>query len=362
MLLKQLLNELVERGSISAETEQTVLTNPPISQTDVSRVWYIRFLSGFSAWIAALLFATALGIVDLLQETGPRFVIGLLLVVIALLVRRRSDPSQIFRTQLTLSVSLLGQGLMIASAFESLDERLASLFMFAMATLLFLIYPDPLHRFLTALIALGGLYALVAFIEFEITNDTVEIGVHLVTVLLLVGAIWLWLHAHLRWRTPLVTLPAVYALPLSYALPIALLVALLVTSLLPQQSWILSLGAIVCALAVVYRISAETQAPKLGQFFLVLTLMVGVLTFTEPGVIAALSLLVLGFARGDRVLMLLSASTFLFFISRYYYRLDITLLNKSFVLMLTGVVLLAAWAALRTQMQPKAASTPEVVA
>jgi uncharacterized membrane protein len=56
---------------------------------------------------------------------------------------------------------------------------------------------------------------------------------------------------------------------------------------------------------------------------------------------------VLGFDRRARGLIVLGALFFLGYGAAYYYDMRLTLLEKSGILVLSGVICLAAWAALR---------------
>jgi uncharacterized membrane protein len=73
----------------------------------------------------------------------------------------------------------------------------------------------------------------------------------------------------------------------------------------------------------------------------------GLLALPAPGLASAMLVLLLGFAAGSRLLAALGILALLGFVGHYYYSLHATLLEKSGLLALTGLVLLAAYAALR---------------
>jgi uncharacterized membrane protein len=80
-------------------------------------------------------------------------------------------------------------------------------------------------------------------------------------------------------------------------------------------------------------------------------LAIGAASFKAPGLAGSLAIAVLGFANGNRVLLGLGVAAMLFYASTYYYLLELTLLEKSGVLIATGVTLLAArWILLRRVM------------
>ena len=338
MQLETLLSEMVDQGLISAETALKITTNPPVTKSDPSRAWYVRVLAGASAWIATVLFFIALGMLDVLNEPVVAFMLGTILLVLAFILRWHSDEGQVFRTQLALAGSLLGQLLLMVAAADIRNLSLAASLFVLLELLLFYFFPDHIHRFLSLSFALLALF--VVFIDLDF-----EAGFHLINWLMLAGAIGLWVFAPQRWHK----LPVRYAVPASYVLPIALLIALVALRVAEVKWMWLSGGAVlVGALVVLYQIVEDLGVLEFGRFFAILIILIGAITIQEPGILAAMTLLMLAFWRSDRLLMLLTTLFLLFFISSYYYRLDMILLYKSFVLAATGVVMLAAWAAVRS--------------
>lgn len=67
----------------------------------------------------------------------------------------------------------------------------------------------------------------------------------------------------------------------------------------------------------------------------------GLASFTTPGILAALGLMVLGYARGDRYLLGIGIAFFPVFIVVFYYELQISLLVKSWIMAGSGGLLLA---------------------
>src|SRR5690606_13076224 len=66
-----------------------------------------------------------------------------------------------------------------------------------------------------------------------------------------------------------------------------------------------------------------------------------------PGIAMALVWLILGYALGRRTLLVFGVLALLAYLSRFYYLMDSTLLQKSWVLCLTGSWLLLSWCVLR---------------
>jgi uncharacterized membrane protein len=87
-------------------------------------------------------------------------------------------------------------------------------------------------------------------------------------------------------------------------------------------------------------------------------LVVGLLGLGAPGLASALLILLLGFAAGNRVLLGLGILSLLGFVGHFYYSLHLTLLEKSGLLAVTGLCLLAGHVLLRRGVPSPAATDP----
>jgi uncharacterized membrane protein len=78
---------------------------------------------------------------------------------------------------------------------------------------------------------------------------------------------------------------------------------------------------------------------RIGMTAIGVALLLGILSFSAPGLATALLILVLGFATGNHLLMGLGLFALGGFVSHYYYQLQNTLFFKSIVLAEAGTVL-----------------------
>ena len=72
----------------------------------------------------------------------------------------------------------------------------------------------------------------------------------------------------------------------------------------------------------------------------VITIAMGIMT--TPGILVALIIMVIGYERQDHILVGLGISVFPVFIWFYYYNMGLNLMTKSFILMGSGAIMLAA--------------------
>jgi uncharacterized membrane protein len=72
----------------------------------------------------------------------------------------------------------------------------------------------------------------------------------------------------------------------------------------------------------------------------VITVSLGIMT--TPGILVAIALMIIGYERIERSLTGLGIAIFPIFIWSYYYNMSLNLMTKSFILVGSGVILLAA--------------------
>ncbi|MDQ3949482.1 MAG: DUF4401 domain-containing protein, partial [Gemmatimonadota bacterium] len=82
------------------------------------------------------------------------------------------------------------------------------------------------------------------------------------------------------------------------------------------------------------------------------TVLLALLTLSTPGLIAAVAALTLGFDRRNKILIWIAIVFLVKFASVYYYSLRMTLLEKSVVLVASGLLLLAARAYIELRYEP----------
>jgi hypothetical protein len=318
--------------------------------------WHIRTAVGAGAWLATGFLLASLFTIAGLRDSVERFVVGLLLVVAAVLVRRTANAE--FLRQAAVAASLAGQALII----RGIGDRFESVVMAATASLalsvvLLWLIPDRVHRFLSAII--GAVSLAVAAVASKAP------GAFDVSTLVLVACIaYVW-RIGIRGRSAVI---AEILEPVGYGLIVGLFGILLfstATSLAdgpgsvtisvnhvgrdfgdPRQALgpVVAIGIAVALMLLVWMIFDEHRAshgggPSVAALAGVAALAAG--SLSSPGIVAGAAALVLAFDRRDRVLLGLSTIFLLVFGSAYYYSLDLTLLEKSGVLAGSGVLLLA---------------------
>ena len=337
--LRTVLSRLREEGLLDDEPLATAPEAEPQSDP-----WYLRVLAGGGAWFAAILFLVFLFSFSAFRSDEGMLTLGLALLGAALGLHRRARG--LFPEQLAFALSLAGQFAFLGGLGQILDWSAAVwALMIALEAALLLLYPDPLHRFVSTL---AGVAAAAAFFHALAVPDLV----HALVFGPAVGSGLLWEREARLVRSRY----AGMARPVAYGLAAGLLGALAL-SVMPDVEvfavaswWPATLGLAAALGVLAHRILATDTpgTPPLARALLFGSLLaVAVLTREAPGITGALFVLTLGFHRGDRLLMGLALAFLAVFLGFFYYHLDLTLLAKSLMLIGSGVVLLVVRVALR---------------
>lgn len=338
MTIQQLIEQLTAEQLLTADKQaeiEAILANEETeeNQAETSTPWYIHVLMGLSAWIGAL-FMLFFIMAFISDSDIVMLVTGLLLCAAGVALRWRLFRSTFF-WQLAFVISLAGQVLFVMSVGNLVNElTIIVLAMIALELLLIVFYRDTLHRFLSTLLIILGLVVLLG--DFELLE-----GIHGLIALLAAGTLFLWMN-ETQWiirRVDHLTRPIGFAFVVG-------LFALLSASLFAEGEikfwWVSAIALWVILLVQEYILlkpSTMTPSSKFallgGTAFLLLP------AFQTPGILAALSILLLGVQRGNRLLLGLAVLFLATFISGFYYQLDLTLLTKSLILISTGLLLFA---------------------
>lgn len=337
--------------------------------TDTAPPWYARVIAGFGAWVATGCLIGFLVIVDLVDDETAAMIVGALLVVAGVYARRQAEPDQDFVRQLSLAVSLAGQVLVIVGVRATTGSTAAAgLAALAMSSVVIALVPDQAHRFMAALTGSIGLIATMA--SFRLAwyiaslgplGDVILRGSDIAAAVLVGVIAYVW-RVDVRGRS---SEGADMLEPVGYGTIAASLVMLVFSSWFHEledftrgqrsaaAAWTLGPGTTiaiaVALLTLMVEILRELRATSLTAAAPVVLALV---TLSTPGIIAAVALLALGFDRRNRVLIAVATAFLVKFLSMYYYSMKLTLLEKSVVLVASGLVLLGARVYLELRYKP----------
>jgi uncharacterized membrane protein len=322
---------------------------PEASATEKSP-WYVKVLLAISGWLATqsilaafFLFGFMAQIFDsLLENWVVVFILGAILVGFAFGLFRAAKND--FLEHMALSLSLAGQVIMIIAIniFADNDENLFLSLMFLLQLILAILIPGFIHRVLTT---------IAATISFTVLMNKIGLP-SLVTgpVLLLATVCWLNEFRFSRFMS------AFRATGYGLILALLLFQWMGMYSFITQDFyWMLSyseailpywIGDILMAVVFLYLVWSILQRYPVRIFetipvtALLASLLLSLASIEMPGLNIGLVILLLGFLGSNRVLIGLGIVSLLFYISSYYYFLEVTLMEKSQSLFIVGLTLL----------------------
>ena len=359
------LGHLVELGKIdNGKREHIVSEIRAINEKSfVESPIYLRALSGIGAFISGSLviyFLYTFGLFELAQLNLA--LSGLLLIGSATFLYHRGLSSvglrQDFLFQIALTLLQAGKVALVTGLVDGAHEWFNVSWSWSIAAILglvailnFMLFPSSIERFIAALSFFLGLWASLLIDS----PDQWEGGLFLV----LLGMHLLGLAAFLKWGWMRRKLTSLYdALLVSLCIAVGIIatfVKLVAAGETTATFSSLSIGfsalaqkwpsQIMLTAALMLLVLWVAGRHRIGRNEPVLITCIGIMLlgiFSDPGIVLALGLMILGYATHRPIHSLLGVAFALAFGFYYYYALDLSLLQKSAILVISGLLLLAA--------------------
>lgn len=307
--------------------------------------WYIRAMQGFAGWIAAFFVLAFLGTVFtwiFRMENG--FVVismGLIGNITAYTIFRLEYKNE-FLNQIGLVFNLCSQLMVAWGVYEAVDSFRADYFLilFAYQALLVMLIPDFLSRFLSTWFSMIALFA--GLTKMGLFNvSTVLVSLMFVTI---------WMNDHKWFKRKSLWEPIGYGLALAllqFSGQILFGQGFRWWFNLTDPSWfdkysywfneIVIVGIFIGILASLVKQYEIKLQSKVGLLIVAGEILLIAVSHYVIGASGALFLLLIGFMKQRRLLIILGAVSLLGFVSWYYYNLEFTLLTKSITLMSFGI-------------------------
>ncbi len=363
---QQLLNTLGEAGLLRDDESSVQQDKRSLHfELQLTSPWYVKIILAFSGWLAAvfLLGFVAVGFEYIIDSVIASSMMGSFMIGVAYTALRNSKNE--FVEHLGLAFSLAGQALILVAMFDVFDSFYGPIWI-AIAFLqccLALLMPSSVHRVFSAYIFIISLAVYLVSVGWEGAG---VLSVYTSFSMLTIA--WLWLN-EFRFVKHMSKLR-----PIGYGLILGLIqikgVGILGVHRLDWQSWkrssddtlegdVMSLlqpwmGEAIACIVMLYiawvllqRLGHERNDPVCIAVFTSIILL-GLVSLETYGLTIGLMIVMLGFSNSNRLLLGLGVLTLLSYISFYYYLLDVSLLYKSGVLLMVGIVLLAIrWSLMR---------------
>lgn len=328
-----------------------VAGSPPEGGTQESP-WYVKTLLALSGWLAAvfLLGFIGMGFEFIFDSNVIAFTTGAIMIFGAFFVLR--TPMNEFIEHLALALSLAGQALVIYAIFQFSmgSDNTAFLLVALLQVMLAQAMNNYIHRVFSSF-----------FSAFSFSLFMTGVGwTFAVSAILLLLVSRCFLH-EFSYPQQMRKIRAI-----GYGLTLALILfkaaGVYGNSPLPYifhinepqlfQPWVGELLTVAVTLYVIVRILLRNGLSLSGHLPLSVlagTLLIGLVSLKVQGITVGMVILIIGFTGSNRLLFGAGIMSLLFYISSYYYLLEMTLLEKSQTLLVVGIVLLLArWIMLYT--------------
>ncbi len=332
---KELLGKLSERNLVSSEEIRIITNSLKFPYSQASKPLYIKILIGTGAWFSALFLCSFI----LILNDNPVIIMGgtiFFTIAIALSHLRKN----VFFSQTSLAFAFSGNLILVAKISGCLEKSpslaTAVLSHLIICVILYPLVANNIYRFL-APTALAILATVWMFDEklLVLMYGLIAFEIIFASVLLLREKNW-----GFNWLRPLI-----------YSSAIMLPVTLLTINLIQNWKWhsyfyvpLLPSGILTAAF-LIFLFLYFGGIDRLIKPWMILAIVSAILlgSFTSPGIIAALALLIIGIVLDDRILTVLSHIFLILFLFLFYYSLDINLAYKSWIVGGSGVILLLVY-------------------
>jgi len=315
-----------------------------INQQALTTPWYVKAMLGFSAWLAMVFIIIFLFASRLIRSEEAAIIFGIILIPLACLIRNKSNHE--FQKQMALAISMAGQtllylGILVATknSRDSDGAMTAAVIAIIVSSVLIKIYPDKIHRFLSTVILITAMVVIETRLHQPILFNVLP---------MMIGALAIYLTTHeisllqKSWSD--------IVRPVQYGLLFGLMLICLPSSsylirevILHSHYYLSTIGIGLALLYLEYHILKKmgyTLTEKTSLLITGSTIIFIIATLQAPGITASFLVILLGFSSGDKVLQGTGIAFMAWYISSYYYSMNISLLEKSISLVATGIILL----------------------
>lgn len=347
---KQLIAAWNHAGLVKA-TDTLKLENFLVTQQQEKTPLYLQVFMGIGGLVATLCFLGFLIFTSILDLTNTTcMVTGIILMILAYLLFKLFHNAMIqssFLPQLSLSFMGVGKLLFVFGFANHMNGD--SFWSFTWAILLvtlptYYFYPVAIDRFLSTLAFFISF--LISLMLSAPSNSPIIFNIYFCAQLILFAILFLAPNVRSDFRA------------LAYATALALCSNILFTQdyLLHYDKYLVFLNILLTVYLLGLIAWATGNIEKLKTKSLMLAILAVLLLglISAPGILLALSFMILGYARHEKPLLIIGILFSPLFIFFYYYNLDVNLMTKAGILISSGFVLLISHLWLAHQLARKA--------
>ncbi|GHF89634.1 DUF4401 domain-containing protein [Thalassotalea marina] len=300
--------------------------------------WFVKSMLAFVGWLGALfimLFVFS-AFPSLIDNPKICFILSVPLFLLSYFILTK--PNNDFFEHVALAISFAAQGLVLFALYEWLSNSTFLILFAILQGVLVLLMPNLLHRIFSTLVA----SLCVSFYLLDLGASQV------VTSMLAIPLVWLCLN-EFRYQSKYSLISG-----LVYGLSLSILFLQLADVFVSSQAlgiykdvrpWSISPwdSRLLYVIAMFYSVWKLLQVVPLNQhdkWFRLVFAVTGIFTLLSlnaQGIGLGIVMLMLGFARSNRILITLGILALMLYCSAYYYQMQETLLVKSAILMAIAI-------------------------
>lgn len=301
----------------------------------------IKILSIFGGFIAMLAFGGFLAIAGLMNDTVNFLVLGVGFIITAIVLNKIYD--KIIIDTFSVSIYILGFVLLAFGLFEmKMDETMIAIIISLFALSSLIISQNFIISFISILtISSSFLFIIIYNDVYNLVHLYIAIHTLFLTYLLLNEA------KIISYNNMLSQLYD----PLRIGLIIALLFGLVTVGkrfIIPISQSHIWLSSIVMILVILYLVNImlkinEINTSESQAKIYTLSAIILLSTIFSPAISGAIVIILLSFLVNYKTGLAIGIISLIYFISQFYYDLGLTLLTKSIILMLSGILFLVCY-------------------
>ena len=352
--LQQVVDGLRSEGLLPENSDAVVATF--LANMHEVQPWYVRTMVGFGAWLASLLLIGFVGSIGFASDAGF-VIVGALFIGGAIFARMKSQND--FMVQSALASSLAGQALLAYGIVEisgSGDFEAVLSMVVILNAILFIVFPDRIHRVLSILIAMASFGFLLYAWKLSATVPIIGplVAATMVFFYQRQGRFIESGKGHLI--RPLITGLMLTAFGFLLLSTIYILPELRLNFAFYPRPWIstILLGTLLLYMGTQVWPQISDVPASLGMaVFYGLLVAITAAAWAIPGLLLALIVIMLGTSSGNRVFIGAGVTFLVVFIATYFYGIQVSMLTKSITLVGSGAtIILARWLLLKVTANP----------
>jgi len=297
-----------------------------------STPWYVRVLLGISAWVSAILIS--IGIFAITGIEDSLVIFGLVFIGACFYLKKNS--TSVFLSQLAFAGSAVGQVSLAVGIGNIFDSMLVvATIMLVVEILLLLIFPDLVHKIISTVLAVIAVKVILVDLEVQ----------YLESILIIIAngfALYIWNKKD--WHNEQMQTAIRYALPVSVFVLLWLdfqsFNKLGFEETLKMIMGLANVGLIAYQAHNVMKELHIDIKTWLGVAIASTLLILLIPSVTVPALLIALLYVIVAIQYRNKLLLGLAILGFIISLSYFYYSLEITLLEKSILMSVTGGLLL----------------------